>query len=664
MSPSKASPHILAVLGAVGALIGLTVAAQARPLQSSDFQRLVGLSAPTISRDGKRAAVVVSRIKWDDDSYSTDIDLIDLASHAKRTLTHTRHDVDAPAFSPDGTKLAFLADEGSGDDAQVQIWIMPLNGGDAKPVTSAGAGVQEFSWRPDGASLAYAAADAKPKRSGADRFRDSFVFTTESIVAHAMPRPAHVFVISAEGGKPKQLTFGDPSASNLTWSHDGTTLAFTVNPNAILNDSFNSHIELVDVTSGKQSRLTDHDLYESNPLYSPDGKHIAYAFSQGDSQSTQVEAYVTTPAGGDGASISGACDCYVNDAAWLPDSSGLLIAANEHTSGIIRKLALDGTGANVDLGDVRVVSALEGAIALDGSMVFVGNSVKQPSELYHRTKDGVAVKVTDYNHDIAQLDLADAQAIEYPTTIGTKGDALLYTPPGFDPHHAYPLVLKIHGGPTSASVRGFDEFAQLMAARGWLVLEPNYRGSTNLGLAYLRSVLYDPEEGPGADIMAAVNAVRARGFVDDRRIAVSGWSYGGIMTAWMISKYHIWSAAVSGASVNDWVTDYGVADDSEADVALFHGSPYVAGNAAEWRSASAISYAALVTTPVLILSDVGDNRDPFATSSMYWRALRDNNKDATLRVWPVPGHFPADPVRTLDIYEHWMDYIADHFGRL
>jgi dipeptidyl aminopeptidase/acylaminoacyl peptidase len=202
-----------------------------------------------------------------------------------------------------------------------------------------------------------------------------------------------------------------------------------------------------------------------------------------------------------------------------------------------------------------------------------------------------------------------------------------------------------------------------MAARGWLVLQPNYRGSDDLGIAYQRAVLYDPEDGPGRDIMAAVNAVRARGSVDDSRVAVCGWSYGGIMTAWMISKYHIWKAAVSGASVDDWITDYGTADDSLSDEDLFHGSPFVGSNAAEWRRDSAISYVAGVTTPVLILSDVGDNRDSFATSAMYWRALRDNHKDATLRVWPISGHFPRDPVRAADVYHYWIDYIATHFER-
>jgi dipeptidyl aminopeptidase/acylaminoacyl peptidase len=641
--------------------LGAMSDAQARTFQSSDFRTLTGLSAPAISRDGRFAALVVSRIDWDEDTYSTDIALVDLSTHARRTLTHDRHDVDAPSFSPDGTKLAFLADAGSGDDVTVQVWVMPLNGGDAKPITSAGDGVQEYAWRPDGSGIAYAAADPKPKRSGADRFRDSFVFTTEPIVAHSAPRSSHVFVASADGGKPKQLTFGDASDSNLAWSPDGQTLAYTVNPNAILNDSYVSHIELVDVATGKRSRLTGHDVWESGPLFSPDGKHIAYSYSLGDSQSNLVEMYVTSPSGGDGVSVTKNCDCYVGDAAWLPDSTGLLIATNDHTSTVLRTRSPDGTGANVDVGDVRVLSSLSGAIASDGTMVFVGSGVKQPSELYLRTKSGLPQKITDYNRAVADLDLADAQTFDFPTTMGIAGDALLFTPPGFDPHRRYPLVLKIHGGPTSASVRGFDSFAQLMAARGWLVLEPNYRGSTNIGLAYMRGVLYDPEDGPGKDIMAAVDAVRARGIVDERRIAVSGWSYGGIMTAWMISKYHVWSAAVSGASVNDWSTDYGVADDSQSDMALFHGSPYVAGNQSEWRRASAISYVEDVTTPVLILSDIGDNRDPFATSSMYWRALRDNHKDATLRAWPIAGHFPSDPVRALDVYEHWMDYIQAHF---
>jgi dipeptidyl aminopeptidase/acylaminoacyl peptidase len=346
--------------------------------------------------------------------------------------------------------------------------------------------------------------------------------------------------------------------------------------------------------------------------------------------------------------------------------------APDRTTNALYRISLRGEYRQIDVGSAvpgipltttggAESPALGDALARDGTLVFVASSTAQPPELFRYTPASGTLKVSNFNAALTQFGLATAQRITFPTATGVIGDAVLYFPPGYSADRKYPLVVFIHGGPDDPSMLEFDFWAQVMAARGWLVLRPNYRGSPNLGLRYQRAILYDPEAGPGEDIMAAIDLVRARGIVDDSRIAVSGWSYGGIMTAWMISKYHIWRAAVSGASVNDWITDYGTADDSLADLDLLHGSPFVGHNAAEWRNVSAISYAADVTTPVLILSDVGDNRDPFATSSMYWRALRDNHKDATLRVWPVSGHFPSDPVRVADVFHYWIDYIAQHF---
>jgi len=638
----------------------------ARPLHPSDVPGIVRVSSPAISPDGKRAVVVVTRVVWNDDSYTRDLDLIDIATHARRTLTYARKGLSDPAFSPDGTKIAFIADAGTGDDAKSQVWVMPLDGGDARPVTDAPDGVEQFAWRPDGGAFAYAATDAKPTLTGAAKFRDSFVFTTEPIVAREEPRPVHLFVVAASGGHARQLTFGTQSVatgeaqSTLSWSPDGKTLAYLLAPNAILNDADRAHVVLLDVASGKGSPLTAHDGFELNPLFAPDGSRVAYLYSAGDNQSNLTETYVTTPGGGAGVAVSHPYDRNVRDAAWLADSSGLYFVCGDGTSISLVRAPLSGTPERVDLGGVEISSSLAGAIAHDGTLVFSAAAPNVPSELYVRHTDGTVAKLTDYNAAIAALDLATPERITYPTTLGITGDAVLLKPPGFESGKRYPLVVLIHGGPTASSSFGFESLAQLMAARGWLVLQPNYRGSDNLGLAYQRGVLYDADEGPGKDIMAALDAVRARGIVDDRKIAVSGWSYGGVMTAWMISKYHVWRAAVSGASVDDWATDYGTADDSDSDVAIFHGSPFT-GDAAEWRRASAISYVRDVTTPVLILSDVGDNRDPFASSSMYWRALRDNHKDATLRVWPVDGHFPSDPVRTADVYQHWIDYIAKHF---
>ncbi len=650
----------------VAAALCVGAPASARPIALDDLRKIVGVSSPAISPDGKRAVVIVSRIEWNDDRTVRELDLIDLATHARRALTYDRKGLAEPRWSPDGAKLAFIADEGTGEEAKSQVFVMPMDGGDARPVTKAPEGVEQFAWRPDGGAIAYAATDKPPKKTGAERFRDAFVVGNTPITTRKPPRPVHLFVVDVSGdGKARQLTSGERSVaageaqSTLSWSADGKTIAFVLAPNAVLNDADRAQIELADATSGALTRLTSHAGFEADPRFSPDGKHVAYAHSNGDNQSAPTEAYVTAPGGGNGTAVSHPYDRTAHDIAWLPDSSGILFTAHDATSTALVRVPLGGVPSRLDVGELNVSSPLEGAIARDGAMVFVASTSKQPAELYYRPANGGApVKLTDYNAAVAALDLGTTETITFPTSLGPQGDAVLTYPPGYVAGRKYPLVVHIHGGPTSASIRQFDRQAQLLAARGWLVLQPNYRGSDNLGYAYQHGVLYDPEEGPGKDIMAALDAVRARGIVDDKRIAVGGWSYGGIMTAWMISKYHIWRAAVSGASVNDWATDYGTADDPDSDKALFHGSPFVGNNAAEYRRASAITYARDVTTPVLILSDVGDNRDPFATSSMYYRALRDNGKDATFVAWPVEGHFPRDPVRTADVYARWIDYFA------
>ncbi|HZY95833.1 MAG TPA: S9 family peptidase [Candidatus Cybelea sp.] len=645
----------------------LPAAAQVQVLSEADYQRLVELRSPIIAPDGKRAVVLVTRILWDEDKRTTDLVAVDLAGGTQQTLVSHREGLSDPAFSPDGSALAFLAEDGTGKDAHAQIFVMPAASGVAHAVTHGKADIEQFAWSPDGRSFAFAAADPDPQRNGSDRFRDSFIFTTEPIVARDFPRPVHLFTVPLDGGTPAQLTFGPQSVatgeaqSTLSWSPNGNSIAFTLVPNAILNDESYSRVAVLDVATRSVRTITGRTAWEVDPWFSPDGAHIAYSCAKGDTQVNLSELCVTSPQGGVGSRVSASIDRPIGDAAWLGDSKSLLFVAPDRASVALYRISLTGRSDRLDTDGINISSPLQGATAPDGSLVFVGSSTTRPAELFIRSADGQTKRLTNFNAAISNLSLASAERITFPTSTGITGDAVLYRPPGYEPGKRYPLVVFIHGGPTSSSMLSFSFWAQLMAVRGWLVLQPNYRGSDDLGLTYQHAVLYDPEDGPGKDIMAAVKVVRGRGIVDTSRIAVCGWSYGGIMTAWMISKYHIWRAAVSGASVDDWITDYGTADDSLADVDLFHGSPFVGANAAEWRRASAISYVADVTTPVLILSDVGDNRDSFATSSMYWRALRDNHKDATLRVWPVNGHSPHDPVRLADVYHYWIDYIAEHF---
>ncbi len=661
---------------ACASIVCATAAAPATAtlVTGDDYKLLITLHSPAISPDGKRAALVVSRVVWDDDRIESELISVDLATGARQTLIAGRTGVADPAFSPDGTQLAFLADDGNGSDARTQVFVMPPNG-TAAPVTHQRGGVEGFAWRPDGRALAYTAADSEPEQRGADRFRNSFVFTTEPIVARSASSPIHLFQLNLQDGVATQLSSGSESVDDgpISWSPDGKTIAVTLSRNAILNDQSYSHAALINVESKRVRSLTGRTMWEGYPIFSPDGAHIAYTYSDGDQQVNLTRLYVTTPAGGEGVSISNAIDRPIGDMVWSSDGRSLVVTVPDRTTNALYRLSLSGAAQRIDVGGVTPgipltttggagAPSLSNALAGDGTLVFVATSSAQPPELYRRSPAGETAKVTDFNAALAAFTWAPAERIAFPTTTGVTGDGVLYLPANFTAGRRYPLVVYIHGGPDDPSMLEFDFWAQVMAARGWLVLRPNYRGTPNLGLKYQRAILYDLEDGPGKDIMAALSTVRSRGIVDDSRIAVCGWSYGGIMTAWMISKYHLWKVAVSGASVNDWITDYGTADDSLADADLFHGSPFVANNAEEWRRASAISYAKSVTTPLLILSDVGDNRDPFATSSMYWRALRDNGKTAVLRVWPVQGHFPSDPVRTVDVFHYWIDFIAQYFS--
>jgi len=660
---------------AVALLCCTSFASAATPptLGEDDYKRLAVLGSPAISPDGKQAAVVVSRVVWDEDRRDSDLIAVDVATREQRTLATGLRGLSSPAYSPDGTRIAFVADEGTGSAAESQIFVEPLEGGAPKAVTHVKDGVDAYSWRPDGGAIVYAANDPEPTRTGADRFRDSFVFTTEPIVAQSAPRPDHLFLLDLGDGTTAQLTSGEQSfcGDSISWSPDQKTIAFTLCRNAILNDENYSRAVVLDVASREVRALTGRSMWEGDPIFSPDGAHIAYQYSNGDPQINLNLLYVTTPRGGVGSPISGAIGRPIGDAVWSRDAKSLIVTAPQGTTNALYRLSLNGAYARIPIGDVvpgiplsttggAESPSLGEALAPDGTLAFVATSTSQPLELYAYSPASGATKLTGFNDAFAQYALATARRVTFATTTGVTADGVLYEPPGFSPQKKYPLVVYIHGGPTDASMTIFDFWSQVMAAHGWLVLRPNYRGSPNLGLKYQRGVLYDLEDGPGKDVMAAVAAVRSRGIVDPSRIAVCGWSYGGIMTAWLISKYHIWSAAVSGASVNDWITDYGTADDSLGDADLFHGSPFT-GDAAEWRRASAITYVRDVTTPVLILSDVGDNRDPFATSSMYWRALRDNGKPAVLRVWPVAGHLPGDPVRLVDVYHYWIDFIAAHF---
>ena len=653
----RALAALVPVAAAVLAAATCVHAQDRQAFTTDDVYRIVALSAPQLSPDGARVLVTVRTADREHDRRNRRLDLIDVATGARTTLPLPEH-FGSQHWSPSGDRIAYLSEGG--------VWIADANGAEARRVTAASYDVLQFAWRPDGAALAFVALDAAPPKSGDESFLDGYRVGNDAALASGATRFAHVFLQPLDGGPVRALGPRTGSAasgdaeSTLSFTPDGRTLAYLQAPTNLGNDAVQARIRLVDLATGAE-RVLDGAGQVHDPLYSPDGTALAYVHSDGDDQLNPNELFVSAPDGATPRALSHPVDRAVRDIAWQPGSQNLYFTARSGTRIVLFRSLRGARPKPIDLGGLNVSSGLDGALAANGTLAFVGENTDHPPELYLRAAGAPPKALTAYNEPLRTLALASSERITYPTSVGVRGDAILTKPAGFAAGRRYPLVLVIHGGPTSASTQSFEALSQLLAARGWLVLEPNYRGSDNLGARYQRAVGGDKLRGPGRDIDAAIAAVRARGILDGR-LAVSGWSYGAGLTLWMIEQRHDWRAAVAGAAVTDIAADYATADDIAADRALVGGSPFVAPYRAAAAAMSPISYVAQVRTPLLLMTCRGDTRVSPVGTYEFFHALRDLGRPVELIAYPVDGHFPSDPVRANDVLRRWVSFIAARFG--
>ena len=654
--------------------VATAASASARTMVLDDIKSLSGLSEPAISPDGNTIAFILSVPDYKADRSTRTLMLYDLRDSSTRPLTSARRGVASLAWSPDGKRLAFLSITGEGDKAAEQVFVLDMRGGDAAQLTHAANGVEQFTWRPDGGAMAYVTADDPPNKKDIEHHLDAFVVGDQAYQEKAAPTPNHIWLINADGSGDKRLTQGTwslptatppgPPASPLSWSPDGRTLLFTRMPNAYDTDGYLATVDALDVQTGAIRTLTSHGKYEGYGSYSPDGSKIAYFYPfQGD-PSAQNDVLVTSPAGGNGSDVTADdIDTNVARAIWMPDSKSLLIAGHKGTDAALWLKMLDGAAQRLDLGPVQPVQPfwLDASVGNSGAIAFTGSEANHPTELYYMSSPSATPRrLTSYNDAVAKLDLGKVQPVAWNFEGFSENGTLTY-PPGYDASKAYPLVLVVHGGPNSASILSFSTLNQLLAARGFLVFNPNYRGSDNQGEKYWHAIFNDAGAGPGRDVMAGIAAVEQAAHVDTSRIGVSGWSYGGYMTSWLEGHYNIWKAAVAGAAVNNWVDEYALSDNNvTVGISEIPGSPYVGNNMELYRAQSPITYAWNITAPTLILSDTGDVRVPITQSYEMFRALTDHGVTTRFFAYPIAGHSPGDPVRAMDVNRRWIAWLVQY----
>ena len=631
----------------------------------SDARRVVSISQPRISPDGTQVVYVRGRQDFEKDRTDRQLILVDVRTRGSRQLTWDRKGVSDPAWSPDGKFIAFSALDSDEKDPQEQIFVLPMNGGEAHQITHAKRGVISFEWSPDGKRFAYTAQDDVPKKPDDKKNLDAFQVHDNDYLHREATPPAHLWVIDTDGRNARRLTQGSWSVADfepddggsVSWSPDSRRIATDRLPTPFVGDSLGSYAILVDASTGRIDRLTPGESMQNSPAFAPRGNRIAYQRNTRGDYTQGVDVYVTDGSGRRVADLRAALDRNVNSMAWNNSGDAIWVATPDRTQLALWYWPLGGKAVRADIGALNAQTV--GNTAKDGTFVFVASSNDRPSELYAlRGPNGKPVQLTNENGFVARTGIARAVAVEWHSTKGNFAEDGVLTYPLHYAGGKAPLVLLIHGGPQGTSTTAWSSQRQIFASHGYFVFSPNYRGSTNLGDAYEHAITNDAGDGPGKDAMAGLAQVERQFPVDANRIGVSGWSYGGYMTSWLIGTYPaVWKAAVSGASLDDWLDDYDIAFYYDTDVPFFHGKPWNPRNTAEWREQSPITYAPHAKAPTLLMGDIGDNNVPITNSFKMYHALKDNGTEVQFVAYPVAGHFPSDPVRAEDVSKRWLAWL-------
>jgi dipeptidyl aminopeptidase/acylaminoacyl peptidase len=651
-----------------------TQAAQQR-FTLDHFRRIVGVGGVQLSPDGRTAVITVSRPNYETDRFAQTLYAVDVATGATRQLTWDRRTVASASFSPNGRTLSFLAPDSAG---RMQIWLLPMDGGESRRLTAHPTGVEHYSWRPDGDAIAFAATDSQPKPEGERRHLTTFTVGAQDLFLREVVRPQHIWLVDVKDRTTRRLTSGTwslefvlppgSSPSSLSWSNDGRTIAFAqaVAPESGKLDSV--HVCLLDVATGAIRPLTSARRFENNPVFSPDGRTVAYWYpreGRGDLGWTN-EVWIAPISGAATRSLTRALDRNLFGAQWMPDGKALLVTGNDRTTTGMWIQPVDGAARRIDVGDLVINGAFGYDVAVAAhapTIAFTATEPDRPSELYVMDSETARPRrLTDFNAWARDIAWGRLERVTWKSG-QWEADGVVGLPAGFSPDKKYPLVLYIHGGPTSASKLNFSAVAQLMMAEGWVVFQPNYRGSDNLGNAYQASIIGDAGAGPGRDVMAGVAMLRQRPYVDRTRTAATGWSYGGFMTSWLIGNYPTeWRAAVAGAPVTSWEDMYNFGETNLGMRYTLGGSPWTDNRMQSYRDQSPITYATKIRTPTLVMSNMEDFRVPPTQAFALYRAMKDNGVETDFVAFTGRTHASSDPVNAMERSRLWLDWVKRHFA--
>jgi dipeptidyl aminopeptidase/acylaminoacyl peptidase len=646
---------------------------EARNLELTDYLEYESVSDPQISPDGRRIVYVRERVNKFTDSIDREVWQMDAQGAHNRFLLKGSQ----VRWSPDGTRIAYIAQAG---DSR-QLFVRWMDGeGSVSQITHGEREPDRLAWSPDGRSIAFRAQvpmepgfriDLPGKPAGARWTEDPPVIDRLHFQMDGIGRKTafeHLFVVPADGGAARQLTSGswdvgrrfagEEFDSSFHWSPDGSHLFFSGDDDPAVEVLMESaQIRSVEVASGKMSVLFSEPGAWAQPIPSPDGKWIVFmGRPRSELAFAGTQLQVIRRDGSDSRVLLEGLTDSIFPVRWADQSDSLYIVLSKDGGNQIYRLSLEGKLTAVTQGTQRLKFS---SISGDTAAGVMSKPHITPNIVAVNLRSGRMNQLTDVNADILSgVELGAVEEFWYGSTDATRVQGWIVTPPGFDPKRKYPLLLIIHGGPNWRYDAGFDFIFQEFAARGYVVLYTNPRGSTGYGIDFALAV---KNAFPGRvdfdDLMAGVDSVLGRGYIDEKRLYVTGCSGGGTLTLWIVGHTPRFAAAVARCAISDWI---GMAGSSDvAGWANNQFRPRFWDDPSPWRAHSPLTYAHRVTTPTLLMTGDKDLRTPVAQAQSFFSVLKHNGVDTALipihDEWHGTTTIPSNLLRTQLYSRKWFE---------
>jgi acylaminoacyl-peptidase len=629
-----------------------------RKLTAMDEFQLQLATDPQISPDGKKIVYVRRFADPMTDKRYADLWIVNADGSDHRPLTTGNRSDTSPRWSPDGSRIAYLSDA----DGKPQVYVRWMDSAQTARITNLEESPDAIAWSPDGKMLSFSSlvlgkgphiADLPAAPSGAKWAEpatayDRLVYRFNG-TGYLKPGFMQVFVVSAEGGAPRQVTNGNfPNGGNefgptrASWSPDGKFLLISANRHPESDhEGFDTEVYEFGVSDGALRALTNRKGPDNAPSVSPSGKFIAYTGFDDRYQGHQTtKLYLMNRDGSGSRSLSDKLDRDIQSPQWAPDNSGIYFLYNEQGDTKIGFSSTDGNPKKIADHVVSGTSAYGGgsfSVSRTGAIAFTYGRPDNPGDVAIFTNGAMKV-LTSLNQELLQQKVPGrVEEIWYDSSKDKrKIQGWIIQPPGFDPSKKYPLILEIHGGPFGDYGDRFDFEKQVWASMGYVVLYTNPRGSTSYGEEFANLIHHAYPGDDFDDLNSGVDAVVAKGYIDTNNLFVTGGSGGGVLTAWTIEHTDRFRAAAALYPVINWYSFVLTSDIPWTAKYWFPGNPWE--NTEQYMKRSLTDQVAKVKTPTLIMTGEADYRTPISEAEQFYSALKLLNIEAVLVRVPEEPH--------------------------